>query len=37
MIMDKAFDVLVIGGGTGGIMTSSQILKKDPSLKVGVI
>lgn len=37
MTMDTIFDVLIIGGGTGGIMTSSQILKKDPSLKVGVI
>ncbi|MDR9367403.1 MAG: FAD/NAD(P)-binding oxidoreductase, partial [Balneolaceae bacterium] len=36
-MMDTVFDVLIIGGGTGGIMTSSQILTKDPTLKVGVI
>lgn len=35
--MDTIFDVLVIGGGTGGIMTSSRILKLNPSLKVGII
>lgn len=35
--MKAVYDVLIIGGGTGGIMTSSQILRKDPSLKVGVI
>ena len=35
--MDTIFDVLIIGGGTGGIMTSSRILKLNPSLKVGVI
>ncbi|HSH51835.1 MAG TPA: FAD/NAD(P)-binding oxidoreductase, partial [Bacteroidales bacterium] len=35
--MEAKYDVLVIGGGTGGIMTSAQVLEKDPSLKVGVI
>ncbi len=35
--MSKHYQVLVIGGGTAGIMVSSQLLKKDSSLKIGVI
>lgn len=35
--MSTHFQVLVIGGGTGGIMTSAQLLNENPNLKVGVI
>tara|TARA_Y100001935_G_scaffold142663_1_gene117916 strand:- start:12583 stop:13932 length:1350 start_codon:yes stop_codon:yes gene_type:complete len=35
--MNQEFEVLVIGGGTGGIMTAAMLLKKDPSLSVGII
>lgn len=35
--MKTSFDILVIGGGTGGIMTASQMLKADPSLNIGII
>lgn len=31
------YQVVIIGGGTGGIMTAAQLLKKDPNLKVAVI
>lgn len=35
--MGKHFRVLVIGGGTAGIMTAGQLLKKDSSLNIGII
>ena len=35
--MPKHFQVLVIGGGTAGIMVSSMLKKKSPLLKIGVI
>ncbi len=31
------FQVVIVGGGTGGMMTASQILKKDPSIKLAII
>ncbi|MCB0516430.1 MAG: NAD(P)/FAD-dependent oxidoreductase, partial [Bacteroidetes bacterium] len=31
------FDVLIIGGGTAGIMTATQLLKRNPKLNIGVI
>lgn len=35
--MENHYDVLVIGAGTGGVMTASQINQKHPSFKVGII
>jgi len=35
--MSKHYQVLIIGGGTAGIMVATQLLKKDSSLKIGVI
>lgn len=35
--MQSHFQIVIIGGGTAGIMVSSQLLKKDPSLKIAVI
>ncbi len=35
--MNAIHHVVIIGGGTGGIMTASQLLKKDKSLKIAVI
>lgn len=35
--MKTHYQILVIGGGTGGIMTAAQFLKKDKSLKIGLI
>ncbi len=35
--MQAHHKVLVIGGGTAGIMVSAQLLKKDPSLDIAVI
>lgn len=35
--MNATHHVVIIGGGTGGIMTASQLLKKDKSLKIAVI
>jgi sulfide:quinone oxidoreductase len=32
----NSFDVLVVGGGTGGIMTAAQIRRKLPKLTVGL-
>jgi len=35
--MSNHYNVVVIGGGTGGIMTSAQLLKKNSSLKIAII
>jgi len=35
--MSQHFQVLVIGGGTGGIMVSSMLKRKNKSLKIGLI
>ena len=35
--MKKHYQILVIGGGTGGIMTAAQLLKKDKQLEIGII
>ena len=35
--MKTHFQVLVIGGGTGGIMTSAMLIKKSPGISVGII
>jgi len=35
--MSKHFQVLVIGGGTAGIMVSSMLKRKDSSLIIGII
>jgi sulfide:quinone oxidoreductase len=35
--MSTSFDIIVIGGGTGGIMTASQMLKAKPSLNIAII
>ncbi|WP_291867872.1 FAD/NAD(P)-binding oxidoreductase [Maribacter sp.] len=35
--MGKHYKVLIIGGGTAGIMTAGQLLKKDRTLNIGII
>jgi len=35
--MKTHFEVLIIGGGTGGIMVAAQLLKKIKSLSIGLI
>jgi len=35
--MKKHYQILIIGGGTGGIMTAAQLLRKDPRLEVAII
>ncbi|WP_019039094.1 NAD(P)/FAD-dependent oxidoreductase [Psychroflexus tropicus] len=35
--MKSKYSVLIIGGGTAGIMTAAQLLKKDSSLSIGII
>jgi len=35
--MSKHFQILIIGGGTAGIMVASQLLKKNNSIKIGLL
>ena len=35
--MSKHFQIVIIGGGTGGIMTAAQLLRKDNNLTVAII
>jgi sulfide:quinone oxidoreductase len=35
--MKSHYEILVIGGGTGGIMTAARFLQEDKTLKVGII
>ncbi len=35
--MSKHYQILIIGGGTAGIMTATQLLKKDKNLKIGIV
>ncbi len=35
--MKSNYQILVIGGGTGGIMTAAQFLKKDKNLSIAII
>lgn len=35
--MESHYQILIIGGGTAGIMTGANFLKKDKSLKIGLI
>lgn len=35
--MEKHFQILIIGGGTGGIMTAAQLKNKLPDLSVAII
>lgn len=35
--MKTNYQILVIGGGTGGIMTAAQFLKKDKNLSIAII
>ena len=35
--MDKHFEVLIVGGGTAGIIAAQQLLEKEPSIELGII
>lgn len=35
--MNTHYQILIIGGGTAGIMVATQLLKKDKHLKIGII
>lgn len=35
--MDKHFQIIIIGGGTGGIMTAANLLSQDKSLQIAIV
>lgn len=35
--MKTSYKILIVGGGTGGIMTAAQLLRKDKNLDIGLI
>lgn len=35
--MKSHYQIIVIGGGTGGIMTAARLLKEDPSLDIAIL
>lgn len=35
--MSMHYQVLIIGGGTAGIMTAAQLLKKNKSISIAII
>ena len=35
--MNKHFQILIIGGGSGGIMTAANLLQKNKDLKIGIV
>ena len=35
--MEQFHDILILGGGTGGITTASQLIKSDPSLDIAIV
>lgn len=35
--MQKHFQILIIGGGSGGIMTAANLLQKNKDLKIGIV
>ena len=35
--MENSFEIVIIGGGTGGIMTAASFLAKDKNLKIAII
>lgn len=36
-IASKTFDVLIVGGGSGGIAVASSLLKRQPKLLIGIV
>ncbi|MFM1808159.1 MAG: hypothetical protein RLZZ242_884, partial [Bacteroidota bacterium] len=35
--MSKSFEILIVGAGTGGLMTAARMRKLDKSLSIGII